>query len=54
MQTAKRLVLGLFALALPALCGSPCAIATPEPSMLWMIGGASGAILLVRKLRAKK
>jgi hypothetical protein len=56
--TTRRLFhlgFGLLATTIPAFCqSSPCSIATPEPSYVWVIGAGSGAILLLRKLRSKK
>jgi hypothetical protein len=54
--TSRRLFqlgLGILATTVPAFCGV-CALPTPEPSMIWLIGGGAGAILLVRRMRVKK
>jgi hypothetical protein len=52
-----QLAFGLIAATVAAFCtppGNPCSIATPEPSYFWVIGAGSGAILLLRWIRAKK
>jgi hypothetical protein len=44
----------LVALSAPLLAQLRMGPATPEPATFWLIGAGAGAILLLRKLRAKK
>jgi hypothetical protein len=56
--TSRRLFqrgVGLLVLATPALyAGATCALVTPEPATFWLIGTGAGAILVLRRMRAKK
>jgi hypothetical protein len=51
-----QLALGLLATTVPAFCTQSvvCGIPTPEPSYVWVVGAGAGAILLLRRIRAKK
>jgi len=53
-QTAISLsaVIALICCAVPAFAGNVPAV--PEPTTILLMGGGLGAILVVRKLRAKK
>ena len=50
-----QLALGLLATTVPAF-RTPvvCGIPTPEPSYVWVVGAGAGAILVLRRIRAKK
>jgi len=48
------LAAAVLAVSTPLLAQPVCTVPTPEPATLWLIGGGAGAVLLLRKLRAKK
>ena len=56
--TSRRLFqlgVGVLVLATPALyAGTTCSLITPEPATFWLIGTGAGAILVLRRMRAKK
>lgn len=49
---AMELAVCLFTLATPAFCATSCTI--PEPGTFWLAGLGAGAVLLLRRWRAKK
>jgi len=49
-----QLALGLLAITVPAFCTPVCSVPTPEPSYIWVVGAGAGAILVLRRIRAKK
>jgi len=50
-----QLAFGLLATTVPAFCTGACVqVVTPEPSYFWVMGAGAGAILLLRRIRAKK
>jgi hypothetical protein len=55
--TSRRLFqlgVGLLVLATPALYAQTQCSLTPEPATFWLIGAGAGAILVLRRMRAKK
>jgi PEP-CTERM motif-containing protein len=51
-QRALELAVCLFTLATPAFCAVGCTV--PEPGTFWLAGLGVSAVLLVRRMRAKK
>jgi len=53
IRRSVQLGAALLALSTPLLAQVMGPV-TPEPATFWLIGGGAGAILLLRKFRAKK